>query len=292
LLDHPFDHPDDPTGSSWIRRDRRGTQPEQGRSVWSRPGRRGAPGYGSGGWGGWWCGSAPGRGVGSRTSVDAKASGPPGGGGDRSRWSRGWGARLRGPGGRPCQEGLGERRDATCRLGGPTASVQAAAVCWCTPAGQQPLRKKTDSRPVAVTGCGLWGTSFEPGGGDRGGIRGGGLPSPSWRPPHARDADAVGPDGEPSPRAPGARRPAEQADGQGSCTTLRRIGSWPHLGSCVRVEARRRRLWTCLPSFGLNLDLSTAVERSRWSWRLRLREVGHSLGHATYHHAPGHNSTG
>jgi hypothetical protein len=37
LLDHPFDHPDDPTGSVWIRRDRRGTQPEQGRSVWSRP---------------------------------------------------------------------------------------------------------------------------------------------------------------------------------------------------------------------------------------------------------------
>src|SRR4029450_7456887 len=33
-LDHPVDHPDDPTGS-----------------VWSRPDRRRAPGYGSGGWG-------------------------------------------------------------------------------------------------------------------------------------------------------------------------------------------------------------------------------------------------
>jgi hypothetical protein len=48
-LDHPFDHPDDPTGSFWIRLDRRGTQREQARSVWSRPDRRGAPGYGSGG---------------------------------------------------------------------------------------------------------------------------------------------------------------------------------------------------------------------------------------------------
>jgi transcriptional regulator with XRE-family HTH domain len=51
LLDHPFDHPDDPTGSIWIHLDRRGIQPEQARSVWSRPVRRGAPGYGSGGWG-------------------------------------------------------------------------------------------------------------------------------------------------------------------------------------------------------------------------------------------------
>jgi hypothetical protein len=49
-LDHPFDHPDDPTGPVWIRRDRRGTKPEQPRSDWSRPDRRGAPGYGSGGW--------------------------------------------------------------------------------------------------------------------------------------------------------------------------------------------------------------------------------------------------
>ena len=190
------------------------------------------------------------------------------------------------------RRGLGERRDATVPLGWRYCLRSGC----CGGAGarrrwRQPLRRKTDSRPVAVTGCGLWGTSFEPGGGDRGGIRGGGLPSPSWRPPHARDADAVGPDGEPSPRAPGARRPAEQADSQGSCTTLRRIGSWPHLGSCVRVEARRRRLWTCLPSFGLNLDLSTAVERSRWSWRLRLREVGHSHGHATCRNGPGQKRT-
>jgi hypothetical protein len=47
----PFDHPADPTGPVWIRLDRQGTQPEQGRSVWSRPDRRRAPGYGSGGWG-------------------------------------------------------------------------------------------------------------------------------------------------------------------------------------------------------------------------------------------------
>jgi hypothetical protein len=40
LLDHPFDHPDDRTGSFLIRRDRRGTRREQGRSVWSRPVRR------------------------------------------------------------------------------------------------------------------------------------------------------------------------------------------------------------------------------------------------------------
>ena len=33
----------------WIRPDRRGTQREQARSVWSRPDRRRAPGYGSGG---------------------------------------------------------------------------------------------------------------------------------------------------------------------------------------------------------------------------------------------------
>jgi hypothetical protein len=48
LLDHPFDHPDDPTGPVWIRLDRRGPQREQARSVWSRPDRRRAPGYGSG----------------------------------------------------------------------------------------------------------------------------------------------------------------------------------------------------------------------------------------------------
>src|SRR5688500_18671416 len=50
-LDHPFDHPDDPTRPVWIRLDRRGIQREQARSVWSRPDRRRAPGYGSGGWG-------------------------------------------------------------------------------------------------------------------------------------------------------------------------------------------------------------------------------------------------
>jgi hypothetical protein len=50
-LDHPFDHPDDPTRPVWIRLDRRGIQCEQARSVWSRPDRRRAPGYGSGGWG-------------------------------------------------------------------------------------------------------------------------------------------------------------------------------------------------------------------------------------------------
>src|SRR4029453_19259931 len=50
-LDHPFDHPDDPTGPYSIRLDRRGTQREQARSDWSRPDRRSAPGYGSGGWG-------------------------------------------------------------------------------------------------------------------------------------------------------------------------------------------------------------------------------------------------
>jgi hypothetical protein len=51
LLDHPFDHPDDPTGPVSIRPDRRGIQPEQRRSVWNRPDRRRAPAYGSGGWG-------------------------------------------------------------------------------------------------------------------------------------------------------------------------------------------------------------------------------------------------
>jgi hypothetical protein len=51
LLDHPVDHPDDLTGFFWIRLDRRGVQREQARSVWSRPERRRAPGYGSGGWG-------------------------------------------------------------------------------------------------------------------------------------------------------------------------------------------------------------------------------------------------
>jgi hypothetical protein len=50
LLDHPVDHPDDPTGPVWIRLDRRPVQREQARSVWSRPDRRRAPGYGSGGW--------------------------------------------------------------------------------------------------------------------------------------------------------------------------------------------------------------------------------------------------
>src|SRR5215211_2864510 len=49
-LDHPFDHPDNPTGSFSIRLDRRGIQREQARSVWSRLVRRRAPGYGSGGW--------------------------------------------------------------------------------------------------------------------------------------------------------------------------------------------------------------------------------------------------
>src|SRR5215218_9155956 len=50
-LDHPFDHPDDPTEPVSTGLDRRGTQREQPRSVWSRPVRRRAPGYGSGGWG-------------------------------------------------------------------------------------------------------------------------------------------------------------------------------------------------------------------------------------------------
>jgi hypothetical protein len=49
--DHPADHPDDPTGPVWIRPDRRGLQREQARSDWSRPVRRRAPGYASGGWG-------------------------------------------------------------------------------------------------------------------------------------------------------------------------------------------------------------------------------------------------
>jgi hypothetical protein len=50
-LDHPGDHPDDPTGPVSIRLDRPGIQREQARSVWNRPDRRRAPGYGSGGWG-------------------------------------------------------------------------------------------------------------------------------------------------------------------------------------------------------------------------------------------------
>jgi hypothetical protein len=37
---HPFDHPDDPSGSVGSRLDRRGIQREQPRSVWSRPDRR------------------------------------------------------------------------------------------------------------------------------------------------------------------------------------------------------------------------------------------------------------
>jgi hypothetical protein len=48
-LDHPFDHPDDPTGSVSIRPDRRPSNVSRARSVWSRPDRRRAPGYGSGG---------------------------------------------------------------------------------------------------------------------------------------------------------------------------------------------------------------------------------------------------
>jgi hypothetical protein len=39
-LDHPFDHPDDPSVSVWSRLDRRCSQREQARSVWSRPVRR------------------------------------------------------------------------------------------------------------------------------------------------------------------------------------------------------------------------------------------------------------
>jgi hypothetical protein len=50
-LDHPLDHPDDPTGPVSIRPDRRPIRRGQARSVWSGPERRGAPGYGSGGWG-------------------------------------------------------------------------------------------------------------------------------------------------------------------------------------------------------------------------------------------------
>ena len=42
------DHSDDPTGLLSIRLDRRRIQREQARSVWIRPGRRGAPGYRSG----------------------------------------------------------------------------------------------------------------------------------------------------------------------------------------------------------------------------------------------------
>src|SRR5512132_1877256 len=39
-LDHPDDHPDDPSRSVGSRLDRRGTQREQARPVWSRPGLR------------------------------------------------------------------------------------------------------------------------------------------------------------------------------------------------------------------------------------------------------------
>ena len=46
-----LDHPGDPTGPVWIHLDRRRLRREQPRSVWSRPDRRRAPGYGSGGWG-------------------------------------------------------------------------------------------------------------------------------------------------------------------------------------------------------------------------------------------------
>jgi hypothetical protein len=34
-LDHPFDHPDDPSLSVWSRLDRRAIQREQARSSWS-----------------------------------------------------------------------------------------------------------------------------------------------------------------------------------------------------------------------------------------------------------------
>jgi hypothetical protein len=51
LLDHPFDHPDDRSGSVGSRLDRRGLRREQARSVWSGPDRGRAPAYGSGGWG-------------------------------------------------------------------------------------------------------------------------------------------------------------------------------------------------------------------------------------------------
>ena len=39
-LDHPDDHPDDPSGSVGSRLDRQGIQREQARSVWNRPSRR------------------------------------------------------------------------------------------------------------------------------------------------------------------------------------------------------------------------------------------------------------
>jgi hypothetical protein len=39
-FDHPDDHPDDRSGSVWSRLDRRASQREQARSVWSHPGRR------------------------------------------------------------------------------------------------------------------------------------------------------------------------------------------------------------------------------------------------------------
>jgi hypothetical protein len=41
-IDHPDDHPDDPSESIWIRPDRRGTQREQARSDQRRPVGRGA----------------------------------------------------------------------------------------------------------------------------------------------------------------------------------------------------------------------------------------------------------
>jgi hypothetical protein len=42
-LDHPFDHPDDPSPSVWSRLDRPAIQRKQARSVWSRPDRRRDP---------------------------------------------------------------------------------------------------------------------------------------------------------------------------------------------------------------------------------------------------------
>jgi hypothetical protein len=44
------DHPDDPTGPFSIHLDRRGVQPEQARSVWTRQIDVDHPAYGSGGW--------------------------------------------------------------------------------------------------------------------------------------------------------------------------------------------------------------------------------------------------
>jgi len=45
------DHPDDPTGAAGTQRDRRHAPPDQPQPNWSRPVRRWAPAYGSGGWG-------------------------------------------------------------------------------------------------------------------------------------------------------------------------------------------------------------------------------------------------